>query len=153
MTGSWAKHVHGSLDGKPIDWLIDWLIGVTARQHKIGQFVSIYQGGLLAQAFENNQRGAYKNITVAGDTMNIHMQRQTTGMPYLLKEKQCIQQITWPRIGKKRKPACNTFSSRWHNYISKCTAIIRACRLWLVMSLCCNQRQPIKHVHRLYACS
>jgi len=33
--------------------------------------------------------------------MNIHMQRQTTGMPYLLKYKQCIQQITRPRMGKK----------------------------------------------------
>jgi len=33
--------------------------------------------------------------------MNIHMQRQTTGMPYLLKDKQCIQQITRPRMGKK----------------------------------------------------
>jgi len=29
------------------------------------------------------------------------MQRQTTGMPYLLKDKQCIQQITRPRMGKK----------------------------------------------------
>jgi len=35
--------------------------------------------------------------------MNIHMQRQTTGMPYLLKDKQCIQRIAWPRMGKKRK--------------------------------------------------
>jgi len=34
------------------------------------------------------------------------MQRETTGMPYLLKDKQCIQQITRPRMGKKRKPAC-----------------------------------------------
>jgi len=33
--------------------------------------------------------------------MNIHMQQQTTGMPHLLKDKQCIQQITRPRIGKK----------------------------------------------------
>jgi len=33
--------------------------------------------------------------------MNIHMQRQTIGMPYLLKDKQCIQQIARPRIGKK----------------------------------------------------
>jgi len=30
---------------------IDWCF--TARQHKIGQFVPIYQGGLLAQAFED----------------------------------------------------------------------------------------------------
>jgi len=29
------------------------------------------------------------------------MQRQTTGMPYLHKDKQCIQQITRPRIGNK----------------------------------------------------
>jgi len=33
-----------------------------ARQHKIGQFVPIYKGGLLAQAFEDSQRGTYKNI-------------------------------------------------------------------------------------------
>jgi len=36
----------------------------------------------------------------------MNMQRQTTGMPYLLTDKQCIQQITRPRMGKKR----NTFS-------------------------------------------
>jgi len=35
----------------------------------------------------------HKKHTVACYTMNIHMQRQTTGMPYLLKDKQCIQQI------------------------------------------------------------
>jgi len=29
------------------------------------------------------------------------MQRQTTGMSYLLKDKQFIQQITRPRMGKK----------------------------------------------------
>jgi len=28
------------------------------------------------------------------------MQRQTTGMPYLLEDKQCIQQITRPRWEK-----------------------------------------------------
>jgi len=39
--------------------------------------------------------------TVAFDTMSIHMQQQITGMPYLLKDKQCIQQITRPRMGKK----------------------------------------------------
>jgi len=33
--------------------------------------------------------------------MNIHIQPQTTGMPYLLKDKQCIQQMTRPRMGKK----------------------------------------------------
>jgi len=33
--------------------------------------------------------------------MNMHMQRQTTGMLYMLKDKQCIQQITRPRMGKK----------------------------------------------------
>jgi len=35
--------------------------------------------------------------------MNMHMQRQTTGMPHMLKDEQCIQQITRPRMGKKRK--------------------------------------------------
>jgi len=29
------------------------------------------------------------------------MQRQTTSMPYLLKDKQCKLQITRPRMGKK----------------------------------------------------
>jgi len=36
-----------------IDLLIDWCF--TARQHKIGQFVPSYQGGLLAQAFKDSQ--------------------------------------------------------------------------------------------------
>jgi len=79
--------------------LIDWCC-----QHKIGQFGPIYQGELLAQAFEDSQRGTYKNIQLHKlcDTINIHMQRQTTGIPYLLKDKQCIslQQITRPRMGK-----------------------------------------------------
>jgi len=35
-------------DLENVDWLIDWCF--TARQHKTGQFVLIYQGGLLAQA-------------------------------------------------------------------------------------------------------
>jgi len=35
-----------------VNWLIDWCL--TARQHKIGQFAPIYQGGLLAQAFEDS---------------------------------------------------------------------------------------------------
>jgi len=41
-------------------YMIDWRF--TARQRKIGQFVLIVPGGLLAQAFEDCQRGAYKNI-------------------------------------------------------------------------------------------
>jgi len=40
--------------------LIDWCF--TARQHKIGQFEPIYQGGLLSQAFEDSQQGTYNNI-------------------------------------------------------------------------------------------
>jgi len=40
--------------------LIDWCF--TARQHKIGQFVPIYQGGLLAPAVEDSQRRTNKNI-------------------------------------------------------------------------------------------
>jgi len=49
--------------------------------------------------------------------MNTHMQRQTTGMPYLLKDTQCIQQITRPRMGKKRllvtvsKYTCDRYSA------------------------------------------
>jgi len=34
-----------------------------ARQHKIGQFVPIYQRGLLAQAFEESQRGTNKTYS------------------------------------------------------------------------------------------
>jgi len=44
-----------------IDCLIDWCF--TARQHKIDQFVPIYQGGLLAQAFEDSQRETYKTYS------------------------------------------------------------------------------------------
>jgi len=40
--------------------LSDWCF--TARQHKIGQFVPIYQRGLLALAFEDSQQGTYRNI-------------------------------------------------------------------------------------------
>jgi len=46
----------------------------------------------MAQAFEDSIEDIQKH-RFACDTMNIHMQRQTTGMPYLLKDKQCIQQI------------------------------------------------------------
>jgi len=35
----------------------------TARQHKIGKFMPIYQGGLLAQAFEDSQRGTNKTYS------------------------------------------------------------------------------------------
>jgi len=44
---------------------------------------------------------------------HLHMQRQTTGMSYLLEDKQRIQQITRPRMGKKRKPACNIQQVTW----------------------------------------
>jgi len=54
--------------------------------------------------------------------MNIHMQRQTTGMSYLLKHKQCIQQITRPRMGKKNASRRATPSlSIVHNYVSAFT--------------------------------
>jgi len=39
--------------GYRVGWLVDWCF--TAHQHKIGQFVPIYQGVLLAQAFEDSQ--------------------------------------------------------------------------------------------------
>jgi len=54
--------------------------------------------------------------------MNIHMQRQTTGMPYLLKDKQGIQQITRARMGKKNASGRATPSlSIVHNYVSAFT--------------------------------
>jgi len=50
------------------------------------------------------------------------MQRQTTGMPYLLKDKQCIQQITRPRKGKKNASRRATpCLSIVHNYVSAFT--------------------------------
>jgi len=45
--------------------------------------------------------------------MNKHEQRQTTDMPYLLKEKQCIQQIT--------RSSATPFLSIVHYYISAFT--------------------------------
>jgi len=33
--------------------------------------------------------------------LQINMQRQAIGLPYLLKDKQSIQQVTQPRISKK----------------------------------------------------
>jgi len=86
--------------------LIDWCF--TARQHKK---VNLCQ----------STRGDYwlRRLRIANDKhtktyscmqLNIHTQRHTTGMSYLPKDKQCIQKITRPRMGKKRKPACNTLS-------------------------------------------
>jgi len=51
--------------------------------------------------------------------MNIHMQRQTTGMPYLLKDKQCMQQITRPRMGKKTQAGVQHLL--YNNYVSAFT--------------------------------
>jgi len=59
--------------------------------------------------------------TFACDTMNIHMQRQTTGMPYLLKDKQSIQQITRPRMDKKRSRRSTPSLTIVHNYVSAFT--------------------------------
>jgi len=80
-------------------WLIDWCF--TAHQTKIGQFVPNYLGDYWLRRLRIANEEHTKTLTVACVTMNIHMQRQTTGMPYLLKDKQCIKQITRPRIGKK----------------------------------------------------
>jgi len=41
-------------------------------------------GGITGSGVEDSQRGTYTNIQLHADTMDIHMQRQTTGMPYLL---------------------------------------------------------------------
>jgi len=50
------------------------------------------------------------------------MQRQTTGMSYLLTDKQCIQQITRPRMGKQNASRRATTSlSIVHNYVSAFT--------------------------------
>jgi len=62
-----------------------------ARQHKLGQFVPFYQKEVLVVAVEDSKRRIILYITVTRDTMNTNKQRQTTDM---LKDKQCIQQIT-----------------------------------------------------------
>jgi len=49
------------------------------------------------------------------------MQRQTTGMPYLFKDKQCIQQITRPRVGKNASRRATPSLSIVHNYVSAFT--------------------------------
>jgi len=71
--------------------------------------------GITGSGVWDSQRGTYKKHTVACDTMNIHMQRQTTGMPYLLKDKLCIQQITRPRMGKNASRRA-TWSGPWVNW-------------------------------------
>jgi len=88
--------------------LVDWCF--TPHQHKIGQFVPIYQGDYWFSRLRIVNEEHLKH-TVACDTMNIHMQRQKTDMPYLLKDIQFIQQISPPRMGKKRK-------REYHNQIS-----------------------------------
>jgi len=52
-------------------WLIDWCF--TARQHKMGQFVPIYQGDYWLRRLRIANEEHTKH-TVACDTMNIHMQ-------------------------------------------------------------------------------
>jgi len=77
-----------------------WLIGVLRQVNT--RYVNLCQS-TRGDYWLRRLRIATRNIqkhTVACDTMNTHMQRQTTGMPYLLKDKKCIQQITRPRMGK-----------------------------------------------------
>jgi len=66
--------------------------------------------------------------------MNIHMQRQTTGMPYLLKDKQCIQQITRPKMGKKNASERATITAsitdiKWLNPIDNYQVSSQKCYL------------------------
>jgi len=55
------------------------------------------------------------------------MQRQTTGMPVLLKDKQCIQQITRLRMGKNASRRATPSLSIFHNYVG--VFEITLCRL------------------------
>jgi len=68
---------------KQTDWLVFY--GTSTQDRSI---CANLPGGLLAQAFEDSQwTDNIQKHTVACDTMNIHMQRQTTGTLYLLKDK------------------------------------------------------------------
>jgi len=102
-----------------VDWLIDWCF--TARQHKIGLFVPIYQGGLLAQAFEDSQRGAYKNIQLHAIqwtyTCNDKQQVCLTG----LKISNAYNKLHNPKWVKNASGRATPSLSIVHNYVSAFT--------------------------------
>jgi len=106
-----------------IDWLIDWLIDwcFTARQHKIDQFVPIYQGGLLAQAFKNSQRETYKNIqlhTIQWTyTCNVKQQVCLT----CLKKNNAYNKLHDPERVKNASGRATPSLSTVHNYVSAFT--------------------------------
>jgi len=83
----------------------------------MGHFVPSARGEywLLQLMKANNEQ---RHITVK---MQIIMQRQTTGMPYKLKNKQCIQQITRPRMDKNAKWRATTSLSIAHYYVTAFT--------------------------------
>jgi len=50
--------------------------------------------------------------------MNIYMQRKTTGMPYLLKDKQCYNKLYGPEWVKNASWRATPSLSIVHNYVS-----------------------------------
>jgi len=87
--------------------LIDWRF--TACQHKIGQFVPNYQGGLLAQSFEDSQRGTYKNIQLHAKQWTYTCNDKQHVCLTCLKINNACKKLHDPELVKKRKPTCNTF--------------------------------------------
>jgi len=53
--------------------------------------------------------------------MNIHMQWQTTGMPYLLKDKQWYNKLHDPECVQNARPRATPSLSIVHNYVSAFT--------------------------------
>jgi len=103
-----------------IDWLIDWCF--TARQHKIGQFVPIYQGGLLAQAFEDSQRGTYINIQLHAIQWTYRCNDKQQVCLTCLKINNAYNKLHDPECVKKNASGRATPSlSIVHNYLSAFT--------------------------------
>jgi len=102
-----------------IDWLIDWCF--TARQHKICQFVPINRGEILAQAFEDSQRGTYKKYSGICDTMNIHMQRQQQVCLTCLKINNTYNKLHDPEWIEKRSRRTTPSLSIFRSYVSAFT--------------------------------
>jgi len=88
---------------------IDWLIGVLLlpTQDRPRSICALMP---RAQAVEDSQRGTiFTYHYLLGKHININMQRPTTGMPYLLNDKQCTQHITRPpRMITEHKLACSS---------------------------------------------
>jgi len=104
-------------------WLIDWLIGaLRSRQHKIGQFVPIYQGRLLAQAFEDSQRGTYKNTQLHAIQWTYACNDKQQVCLTCVKIHNAYNKLHDPEWVKNASGSATPSLSIVHNYVSAFTA-------------------------------